>query len=66
LIKARVEHVNKRGYLVRVELVTGEDSRTIEADLSRERSDDLALTKGQQVYIRPTALRVFEAPAAAE
>jgi sulfate transport system ATP-binding protein len=66
LIKARVEHVNKRGYLVRVELVTGEDSRTIEADLSRERSDDLALTKGQQVYIRPTALRTFEAPAAAE
>jgi sulfate transport system ATP-binding protein len=66
LIKARVEHVSKRGYLARVELVVGEDARTIEADLSRERLDDLALAKGQQVYIRPTALRVFEAPAAAE
>jgi sulfate transport system ATP-binding protein len=66
LIKARVEHVSKRGYLVRVELVVGADARTIEADLSRERLDDLALAKGQQVYIRPTALRVFEAPGAAE
>jgi hypothetical protein len=52
--------------LARVELVAGEDARTIEADLSRERLDHLALAKGQQVYIRPTALRVFEAPTAAE
>jgi sulfate transport system ATP-binding protein len=62
-IPATVEHVIGRGSLVRVELVTRDDSRTIEADLSREHSRALALTKGQDVYIRPTALRVFADPA---
>jgi sulfate transport system ATP-binding protein len=67
LIAATVEHVSARGSRVRVELVTGEDARTIEAELSRERLHDLALTKGQEVFIRPTALRSFvPQPLAAE
>jgi sulfate transport system ATP-binding protein len=67
-IAATVEHVIGRGSLVRVELVTQDDSRTIEADLTRERSRDLALAKGQHVYVRPTSLRTFVDPsyAAAE
>jgi sulfate/thiosulfate transport system ATP-binding protein len=66
VIAARVEHVVTRGSVSRVELATGEDSRTIEADLTRERVRDLALEKGQEVFIRPTSLRVFEEGQAAE
>jgi sulfate transport system ATP-binding protein len=59
-IAATVEHVVTRGSVIRVELATGGQSRTIEADLTRERSRDLALEKGQGVFIRATSLRVFE------
>ena len=45
---------------------TGSDARTIEADLTRERLRDLALSKGKQVFVRPTALRVFDEGEAAE
>jgi hypothetical protein len=38
----------------------------IEADLTRERSRELELSKGQGVFIRPTALRTFSPRAAAE
>jgi sulfate/thiosulfate transport system ATP-binding protein len=63
-IAATVEHVVTRGSVIRVELATSASERTIEADLTRERVKDLALEKGQGVYIRPTALRTFEANAA--
>jgi sulfate transport system ATP-binding protein len=69
LIAAKVEHVVTRGSVIRVELATGEggdDPRTIEADLTRERVRDLALEKGQDVFIRATSLRVFEGGQAAE
>jgi sulfate transport system ATP-binding protein len=65
-IAATVEHVVTRGSVMRVELATGADARTIEADLTRERLRDLALEKGQEVFIRPTSLRVFEGGQAAE
>jgi sulfate transport system ATP-binding protein len=60
-IAATVEHVVTRGSVIRVELATTESTQTIEADLTRERLKDLALEKGQGVYVRPTALRVFGA-----
>jgi sulfate transport system ATP-binding protein len=65
-IAVTVGHLAARGSLVRVELTSGSDDRTIEADLTRERMAELALVKGQQVYARPTALRVFAAEQAAE
>ncbi len=63
-IAATVEHVVTRGSVIRVELATRESERTFEADLTRERVKHLALEKGQGVFIRPTALRTFEANAA--
>jgi hypothetical protein len=45
--------------VIRVKLATAESTRTIEADPTRERLKDLALEKGQRVYVRPTSLRVF-------
>jgi sulfate transport system ATP-binding protein len=65
-IAATVEHVVTRGSVIRVELTAGGHARTIEADLTRERLRDLALEKGQGVYIRPTSLRSFESSEAAE
>jgi len=61
VIAATVEHVVTRGSVIRVELAATDGTRTIEADLTRERLRDLALEKGQGVYIRPTSLRVFGA-----
>ncbi|HET6334634.1 MAG TPA: sulfate ABC transporter ATP-binding protein [Polyangiales bacterium] len=65
-IAATVEHVVTRGSVIRVELTAGGHARTIEADLTRERLRDLALEKGQGVFIRPTSLRSFESSEAAE
>jgi sulfate transport system ATP-binding protein len=59
-IPVTVDHVVARGSFVRVELLTGGDDRTIEADLTRERLQELSLTKGQRVFVRPTTLRTFE------
>ncbi|HEX6690307.1 MAG TPA: TOBE-like domain-containing protein, partial [Burkholderiales bacterium] len=57
-IPAQVEHVAPRGPVVRVELRAA--NGTVEVDLTRERQRDLKLAAGQNVYIRPTVLRVFE------
>jgi sulfate transport system ATP-binding protein len=57
-IPAQVEHVAPRGPVVRVELKAA--NGTVEVDLTRERQRDLNLAAGQNVYIRPTVLRVFE------
>jgi sulfate/thiosulfate transport system ATP-binding protein len=65
-IPVTVDHVVARGSFVRVELTTGGEARTIEADLTRERLRELGLEKGQRVFVRPTALRVFELGQAAE
>jgi sulfate transport system ATP-binding protein len=59
-LPATVEHVAPRGAMVRVELSTSAASGTVEAQLTREQSRDLALHPGQVVYIRPRSLRVFE------
>jgi sulfate transport system ATP-binding protein len=65
-IPVKVEHVAARGSVVRVELSSESDSKMIEADLTHQRLRELALVKGQRVFARPTALRTFGAPAAAE
>ena len=58
LIPATVEHIAPRGPVVRVELRSA--NRTVEVDLAREQQRDLQLAVGQDVYIRPTVLKVFE------
>jgi sulfate transport system ATP-binding protein len=65
-IPATVEHVAARGATVRVELTVDDDSRVIEADVTHARLRELSLVKGQRVFARATALRVFGNPQAAE
>jgi sulfate transport system ATP-binding protein len=64
-IPVTVEHVAARGAIVRVELTAGDAEQVIEADLTHARLRELALVKGQRVFARPTALRVFSPTEAA-
>jgi sulfate transport system ATP-binding protein len=59
-LPATVEHVAPRGAMVRVELSARAASGTVEAELTREQSRELALEPGQRVYIRPRSMRTFE------
>jgi sulfate transport system ATP-binding protein len=60
LIAAKVEHIAPRGAVVRVELTAGAASGTLEVELTREQQKSLALVPGENVYLRPRVLRVFE------
>jgi sulfate transport system ATP-binding protein len=59
-IPARVEHIAPRGAVVRVELTAGTANGTLEVELTREQQRHLALVPGENVYLRPRVLRVFE------
>jgi sulfate/thiosulfate transport system ATP-binding protein len=63
-IPARVEHIAPRGAVVRVELSAGAANGTLEVELTREQQRKLALHPGENVYLRPRVLRVFEKQAA--
>jgi sulfate transport system ATP-binding protein len=58
-IPAKVQHIAPRGAVVRVELSAEATNGTLEVDLTRERSRELALAPGQDVYVRPRALKAF-------
>ena len=60
-IAASVEHIAPRGPVVRVQLRAAEGGATIEADLSREDLQALALAPGDRVFVRPRSVRVFQA-----
>ena len=57
--RAVIHHIHAVGPVVRLELVREDDTEVIEAELPRERFDQLALRSGEQVFLRPRNLRVF-------
>jgi sulfate/thiosulfate transport system ATP-binding protein len=59
-IPAKVEHIAPRGAVVRVELTATVANGTLEVELTREQQRHLALIPGENVYLRPRVLRVFE------
>ena len=59
-IPATVEHIAPRGAVVRIELAAGAANGTLEVELTREQHHSLALHPGENVYVRPRVLRVFE------
>ena len=59
-IPAKVEHIAPRGAVVRVELTAGAANGTLEVELTREQQRALALVPGENVFVRPRVLRVFE------
>ena len=58
-----MQDVHAIGPLVRVELA--HQSELIEVELTRERATELALVKGQQVWLKPRQVKVFAVPGAA-
>ena len=58
-IEAIVRHVNPIGPVVRLELERPDTGDLIEAELTRERFQELALHAGEHVHIKPRKLQVF-------
>jgi len=58
-IEAIVRHVRAFGPVVRLELDRVDDGSSIEAHLPRAHYEELAVTKGQRVFVSPTSVRVF-------
>jgi sulfate/thiosulfate transport system ATP-binding protein len=61
-IEAIVRHTRAFGPIVRVELERVEDGALVEVQLARTRSQELALIKGDRVFVKPRNLRVFLTP----
>jgi sulfate transport system ATP-binding protein len=60
-IEATVQEVHAIGPMVRVE--PAHASELIEAELTRERANVLNLARGQQVWLKPRQVKVFNVPA---
>jgi sulfate transport system ATP-binding protein len=58
-LPAVVRHIRAFGPVVRLELDLVDGGKTIEAHIPRPRFDELALIKGQAVFVSPTNVRVF-------
>ena len=58
-VEAIVRHINAIGATVRLDLERVDDGGTIEAELTRERFQELALKTGEQVHVKPRRLQVF-------
>ena len=58
-LAATVRHIRAFGPIVRLELDLVDGGRTMEAQISRDRFEALALSIGQRVYVAPTNVRVF-------
>lgn len=56
---AKVNYIHSLGPWVRLELQRQDDTRIIEAELTRERFLQLDLAEGTQVFLRPKQVRVF-------
>ncbi|HEY3305954.1 MAG TPA: sulfate ABC transporter ATP-binding protein [Candidatus Binatia bacterium] len=59
VIEAIVRDVRGVGSLVRLELDRVDSDEVIEAELTRERYEELELREGERVFVRPRNLRVF-------
>ena len=60
--EAVVSHARALGPSVRVELTSPGHGAPIEAELTRERFEELKLRRGDRVFLKPRRLRVFVPP----
>jgi len=61
-IEATVRHIRAFGPVVRLELDRVDDGSSIEAHLPRAHYEQLAISKGQRVFVSPTSVTVFAQP----
>ncbi|HZV98312.1 MAG TPA: sulfate ABC transporter ATP-binding protein [Methylophilaceae bacterium] len=57
--RAAIQYIHSVGPVVRLELKRDDDSEIIEAELTRERFRELALSQGEHVFVKPRNLRIF-------
>ncbi len=58
-VEAVIRHIHAIGATVRLELERSDNGGSIEAELTRERFQELALKTGEQVHVTPRKLQVF-------
>ena len=58
-VRATVKHIQTVGPVIRVTLARPGEDETMEAELSREAAESLALIAGENVYARPRRVTVF-------
>ena len=58
-IETILRHVRRFGPMVRLELDRVDDGQVIEAEVPRGHFDELALTVGERVYVKPRSARLF-------
>lgn len=57
---ARVTRINAAGTQVRVELLLTHENRPVEVILSQDRFNELALKTGEDVFVTPKELKIFQ------
>jgi sulfate transport system ATP-binding protein len=62
-LSARIVRINAAGVQVRVELILADDNRPIEVIVPQDRFRDLALKPGEDVFLRPNEVKIFETDA---
>jgi sulfate transport system ATP-binding protein len=58
-IETILRHVRRFGPMVRLELDRVDDGQVIEAEVPRGNFDELKLTQGERVYVKPKSARLF-------
>lgn len=58
-LQAVVSYIHAAGPLVRLELQPVNDADIIEAEITRERFRELAISQGSQVFLKPRSVQVF-------
>ena len=58
-IEAEVRHIKGAGATVRLELMRPDTCELIEAEITRERYQEMKLSEGEKVFIRPRNIKVF-------
>ena len=58
-LKAKVSYIHSVGPAVRIELERVDNKTFVEAEMTRERFDEINLVEGEMVYLKPRNLRVF-------
>ncbi|KIE42634.1 TOBE-like domain-containing protein [Geobacter anodireducens] len=54
-----MRHIQSVGPAVRIELLVRGTGKTVEAELSRDGAERLALSPGETVYARPRRIQTF-------
>ena len=61
-LRARIVHINPLGSYIRVQLRLVSNEAEVNVDITPHRYDELAIKKGDLVFVAPRRIRVFVEP----